>query len=205
MQTSIRRFSLFAALVLVMTACLLALAGPALAWWPMWGHPAMPFGGQPPTEMQGTATATPGDLDALFAGLDPGTPYFDTPRPGERLLLGWRYVAHWYSATGPCAGRVTGYLLYNWNDIVRSEADATTHWGTSIVTSVDPADYWPCLPPKSTWLWTGRLQGVTFLLTAGVSTASRSSGPAASGTVGSGPTSPGPSSIPGMSTANRGW
>ena len=161
MCRSIKRLSLCAVLVLVMTLCLLALAGPALAWWPMWGHPAMPFGGQPPSEMQGMATAD--SLDALWAGLDPGTKYVDTPHPGEQLWLGWRYVALWYAATGPWADRVTGYILFNWNDIERSEATANTHWGTSIVTSVDPTTCWPCLPPRSTWLWTGRLQGVTFL------------------------------------------
>ena len=64
---------------------------------------------------------------------------------------------------GPVRRSCTGYLLFNWNDIERSEATANTHWGSGIVTSVDPARYRPGLPPKSTWLWPGRLQGVTFL------------------------------------------
>ena len=164
MNTSIKRFGTLAALLLVATACLLVLAGPALAWWPMWGDPAMPFGGQPPTEMSGMAMAPPGDLDALWAGLDPGTTYLDTPHPGEELWSHWRYAAHWYAATGPGADRVTGYVLFDWNDIERAGAGGTanTHWGTSLVTSADPTGFWPLLPPKSTWLWKGRLQGATF-------------------------------------------
>ena len=39
---------------------------------------------------------------------------------------------------------------------------ANRHWGTSLVTSADPTGFWPLLPPKSTWLWKGRLQGATF-------------------------------------------
>ena len=160
MQTLIKRVSLFAALVLVITMCLSAVAGPALAWWPMSGHPAMPFGGQPPTEMHATvAYETP---EALYEGLYPGELFANRPHPGETLTLGWRFVAQWDSATGPWADRVTGYVLFKWHVIERTDATANTHWGTSIITSADPADSWPCLPPKSTWLWTGRFQGVTF-------------------------------------------
>jgi hypothetical protein len=109
MKTSIRRTGLATMPALVVTLCLLALAGPAMAWWPMSGHPvAMPFGGRPPTEMTGTVTVDPGDLDALWAGLDPGTTYYDTPNSGEELALHWRYAAQWYDATGPAADLVTG-------------------------------------------------------------------------------------------------
>jgi hypothetical protein len=163
MKTSVKHAGAVAALVLAATVCLLVFAAPVLAWWPMSGHPvAMPFGGQTPTEMSGAVLVEPGDLDALWAGLDPGTTYYDTPRAGEQLMLHWRYAAQWYAATGPFADLVTGYVLFDWNDIERSAATANTHWGTNIVTSVDPRDYWPLLPPRSTWLWAGRYQGVTF-------------------------------------------
>ena len=82
MRTSMRRTLLAGVLVLSLTLCLLAPAGPALAWWPMSGHPvAMPFGGQPPTEMTGAVTVEPGNLTPCGPGSTRGTTYLRHAQP----------------------------------------------------------------------------------------------------------------------------
>ncbi len=158
------RIGVLGVLVLVALLGLLLAAGPASAAWPMWGDPPMPFGGQAPTVWQSAPIGDP-----FSDPLDLGEYIYDSPHPGELLNLGWTFVGKVNSATGPWADRIQNvYILFRWNLIYREFAQqwgytANTHWGTLIETSVDPNDYWPKLPPKATWLWTGPFQGVTFL------------------------------------------
>ena len=134
----------------------------ASGWWPIWGDPPLPFGGQQPTILHGTALGDP-----INAPLDI-TVTEDYPHPGELLVTGWRGVFYWDAGVGPWAARLTeGYSLSNGNIIMRPlqpEDGNSLNWGTSITTSVDPTDYWPKLPPRSTWLWVSRYQGGVFQL-----------------------------------------
>jgi hypothetical protein len=135
-----------AVLALLLVPCLLATAGAAQA--------AQPTG--PPTLT----------YHAGFGGeLDPGLNYENVPAAGNTTQYDWRLYTWMQVVIGTDPGQQSWFELYDWNFVMFDQPDGTAgwhyHWGTGIVSSVDPSLYWPKLPPRSTWLWTSEFTGAT--------------------------------------------
>ena len=140
------RLSLVVTLALLFAVSVMAAAGPASADTPR-GTPSFTWYG------------------GLSAFLDDGQWYFDRPATGNLTILHWR--TSWgiqVSLPGETEER-SWWILTDLNMVLLDKPDGTPGWhfhrGTSIWCTEDPSEYWPVLPPKSSWLWTSTDTGVT--------------------------------------------